>query len=489
MKQEPTIRSQSSPVSSVGQPEFPSLTEDLTTEVVVVGGGIAGLSVAYALTRAGRKCVVIERNLVGGATGLVSSAHLADAIDGRYFRLQNIYGIENSRGAAKSHSAAINHIDEIVAREHIECDFKRLDGYLFLHPSDRIKTLRQEFEASRLAGLRTELVRNAPGIRLRERISLKFPAQAQFNPWHYAYGLCRAITDHGGKIFTHTRAVEIDETGVRTTHARISADHVVIATNAPGNNHTRQLAYQSYMMGATITKGSIDPALWWDTGDQHSVWSTCPYHYARIHPLNDEFDLLVCGGEDHKTGEADDVGETDRFANLEAWAYDHFPGILHVVHKWSGQLTEPVDALGYIGRSPGKENIFVVTCDAGNGLTYAAIAGMLIPDLIEKRANPWEELYDPSRSTVEVLSEFLTEASDLSVRYLDFRTPGDAESEHALSHDEGAIIRIHGKRIAVYRDSEGSLHARRANCPHEGCSLRWNSIEKTFDCPCLEVQA
>lgn len=489
MKNEEKTVSQSKMEGSL---EFPSLqgNQHIKTDVVVVGGGIAGLSVAYTLTRSGRKCVVVEQSKIGmGATGL-SHAHLADALDGRYFQLQKIYGTENTKLAAQSHTRAIDAIEEIIKRENIECDFKRLDGYLSLHPSDRIKTLRQEFEASRASGLYTELVSHAPGIKLRERISLKFPGQAQFHTLQYLKGLARSIIKYGGEIYTDTTVLDIDSEGAITTGGRISADHIVLATSKPLNEtvrvHVRQLAYRSYVIGATIDKESIPPALWWDTGDHHSVRSNTPYHYARIQPLNEHSDLLVCGGEDHKTetAETNSAEEADRFAYLEAWAYDHFPALKEIVYRWSGQLTEPVDSLGYIGRNPGDSNVYIVSGDAGNGLTYAAIAGILIPDLIMKRKNPWEDLYNPSRTPVQVLGEFLSDSNDMSLQYLDFRMPGDEEPEHTLYNNDGAVIRMHGRRIAVYRDTKGDLHAHLASCPHLGCGLRWSTFEKSFSCPC-----
>jgi glycine/D-amino acid oxidase-like deaminating enzyme/nitrite reductase/ring-hydroxylating ferredoxin subunit len=466
------------------------LDEDIDTDVVIIGGGIAGLSIAYALSRRGLRCVVIERDLIG-STGpaRLESAHLAEALDGRYFRLENIYGTENAALVAQSHSAAIQAIRDTIRDEAIECDFQILDGYLSLHPSDKIKTLRQEFEATRRAGLPTELVSHAPGIRLRERISLKFPAQAQFNPRKYALGLSRAILRYGGKIFTGTRAIDVNTSGATTTGGRVSANHIVVATSTPLNTvriHVKQLAYRSYVIGLLVHKGRIPANLWWDTGDQHAVWSTTPYHYARVQPFNDQYDMLICGGEDHRITDRvqDDRDDEDHFNHLEAWAYDHFPAAEKIVYRSSHLRMEPIDSLGYIGRNPGDSNLYIATGDAGTGLTYAAIAGLLIPDLISGRKNPWEDLYNPSRTPVQVLGEFLGESRDMSYGYRDLRVSADDAAEHALSNDEGAVIRIHGRRIAVYRDGRGELHAHLASCPHVGCGLHWDSHERSFECPC-----
>lgn len=389
---------------------FESLTENINTDVVIVGGGMSGISVAYGLVKEGKKCVVLENRLIGEGETSRSSAHLTYALDARYNRLIEMYGLQNTRLVAQSHTEAINRIEKIIKRENIDCDFKRIDGYLFLHPSDTIRTLTQEFDASRRAGLSTELVSAAPDIWLKEKIAIRYPHQAQFHPLKYLDGLCKVIVNSGGKIFTNTKAISVDKKGVKTENHSITANHIVMATNTPFNDWFTMLAKQykckTYVIGATVHKGLISPALWWDSGDQNSAERISPYHYARIQHLDDEYDLLICGGEDHLTDEAGtEFKEAERFDNLERWARQHFPLMRDVVYKWTGEIMQPTDLLGYVGRNPGDENIYVITGDAGNGLTYGNIAGVLIPDLIDKRENPWEKLYNPSRLPTHAANE------------------------------------------------------------------------------------
>jgi glycine/D-amino acid oxidase-like deaminating enzyme len=404
------IRTLSYWVDSIHHSEYSSLTEDITTDVVIVGGGIAGLSVAYGLAKEGRDCVVVENGLIGGGETRNSSAHLTNALDSRYYTLERIYGEKYTRLVAKSHTAAINRIERIVQRENIECGFERVNGYLFLHPTDTIKSLQREFEVTRRAGLSTELVTSIPNVRLKEKIGLKFPQQAQFHPLKYLHGLCAAIVGSGGKVFTNTRVVSFDREGVNTEHHRISAKHIVIATNLPPGSSfpflNKQVTYRSYLVGVTVHKGLISPSLWWDTGWQQNPTNISPYHYARIQQMNGEYDLLICGGQDHVgTDETIPAEEPERYAQLEEWVFDHFPMSQNVVYRWSGLISEPDDLLGYIGRNPGDDNIYVVTGDAGNGLTYGAIAGNLIPDLINGHENPWEKIYSPSRSFNQTLEK------------------------------------------------------------------------------------
>jgi glycine/D-amino acid oxidase-like deaminating enzyme len=183
----------------------------------------------------------------------------------------------------------------------------------------------------------------------------------------YLKGLTKAIIDMGGKIYTESRANDIDEHGAECNGHKISAEYIVVATNSPENNrvtmHTKQFPFRTYVIGAKVPKGSLPTALWWDTGDMNSKWYTAPYHYVRIEDYDPEFDLLISGGEDHMTGRADeeDIPEEDRYEKLVSWTKTHFPMMMEVVYKWSGQVMEPLDYLAYIGKNPGSKNIYIVT--------------------------------------------------------------------------------------------------------------------------------
>jgi Rieske Fe-S protein len=145
---------------------------------------------------------------------------------------------------------------------------------------------------------------------------------------------------------------------------------------------------------------------------------------------------------------------------------------------------EPVDGLGYIGRNPSdKENVFVVTGDSGNGMTHGTIAGMLIPELIQRGDHAWAKLYDPSRVTLRASADFAKENLNVAKQYVDYFTAGDASLDD-LKRGEGATIRRGIHKIAAYRDDSGALHEFSAVCPHLKCIVHWNGAEKTWDCPC-----
>jgi nitrite reductase/ring-hydroxylating ferredoxin subunit len=236
-----------------------------------------------------------------------------------------------------------------------------------------------------------------------------------------------------------------------------------------------------------VPKGSIPKALWWDTGDHEANASIPPYHYVRLHELDEDHDLLICGGEDHATGMADaeKVPEEKRYALLEDWLKKRFD-ILKVVYRWSGQVMEPMDSLAFIGRNPmDHDNVYIATGDSGNGLTHATIAVMLITDLINGKENPWEKIFDPGRvKWFSAGKTFFKEFVGGLVSYLLHKPDTDPEQIHHLKHDEGRVLKWNGKTCGLYRDYEDMLHIVDASCTHLQCTVKWNNDEKSWDCPC-----
>jgi glycine/D-amino acid oxidase-like deaminating enzyme/nitrite reductase/ring-hydroxylating ferredoxin subunit len=476
------MRHQSIWTASAALPQFTPLEQAIHVDVCVVGAGIAGLTTAYLLARAGKRVAVLDDGPVAGGMTQMTTAHLTNQLDDRYYELEKLLGREASRLAADSHTAAIDRIETIVRQEQIDCDFKRVDGYLFLAEGDTRETLEHELEAAHRAGLRAvQLLERAPFTSFDSGPCLRFPNQGQFHPIKYLARLAEAIHREGSRIFTGTHADQIEGGVPALVHAGrhvVTADAVVVATNVPVNDrvaiHTKQAPYMTYVIAGRVPRGTVPQVLSWDTGD--------PYHYIRTY-ANGAEDLLIVGGEDHKTGQASDSPE--RYARLEAWARAHFPMMGEVEFNWGGQVMETQDCLAFIGRNPmDHDNVFVATGDSGMGITHGTIAGMLLSDLILGNTNPWEALYDPSRVTLRAAGDFARENSNVALQYTDWLTGGDVESADEIAPGTGAIMRRGLEKIAVYRDEEGRAHECLAKCPHLGCVVQWNPAETTWDCPC-----
>ncbi|MCB2406802.1 FAD-dependent oxidoreductase [Hymenobacter lucidus] len=473
-------------------PTFGPLTKNTQTDVVVVGGGIAGLTTAYLLLREGKKVIVLESGELGsGETGR-TTAHLSNALDDRYTRLEHLFGEKGSQLAAESHGSAIDQIEKIVLEEKIDCDFTRLDGYLFLPKDGKPKELDDELAAAHRAGLTgVQRLPNSPTKGFQTGECLVFPNQGQFHILKYLHGLTEAIVRRKGQIFTRTHVTEVkggaEAAVTAATGAVVSAKAVVMATNTPVNDrvvmHTKQASYRTYVIGARVPKGSVTLALYWDTPD--------PYHYIRLQEVKEgprggtpTYDLLIVGGEDHKVGQG---SPEESLRCLEEWTREHFPMIQSVDYRWSGQVQEPADSLGYAGVNPlDKGNVYIITGDSGHGMTHATLGAMLITDLIKGRPNPWAELYDPGRVTLKPAAayEFVRENVNVALEYTELLTGGDVSTEADIKPGSGAVLRDGITKVAVYRDEQGQTHKCSAICPHLGCVVHWNGLENSWDCPC-----
>lgn len=467
-------------------PDFPQLTENLTTDICIVGAGLAGLTTAYMLALKGKDVVVLDDGKILSGETERTTAHLSYALDDRYIDIERIHGEEGSKLAAASHSAAITMIEAIVLNEKIDCDFKRVDGYLFLGHDQKVELLEKELAAAHRAGLtQVERIPKAPLPDYDTGPCLRFPDQAQFHPTKYLSALAKIAAKKGVRIFTHSRVHEIEEdtqpVAVHTENGKtIKALHVIVATNAPINDnvsvYSKQAPYRTFVIGIQIPKDSIPHALYWDTLD--------PYHYVRVQQLDSAHDVLIVGGEDHKTGQENDMDA--RLKHLEQWTKTRFPKAGKTLYRWSGQVFETIDGLAMIGRRPGgKEWSYIVTGDSGMGMTHGTIAAMILSELVTGNDHPWAKLYDPSRFPLKAGVEFLKENANVGATLVcDWVKGSETDDPARIKPGSGVVIRNGVSKIALYRDDEGAFHACSAVCPHKGCIVQWNDGERSWDCPC-----
>jgi glycine/D-amino acid oxidase-like deaminating enzyme/nitrite reductase/ring-hydroxylating ferredoxin subunit len=464
-------------------PTYAPLGAPLRTGVAIVGAGIAGLSAAYQLAKRGLQVAVVDDGPIGGGDTGRTTAQITAILDKTYAETAKLRGDEGARLAAESHTAAIDAIEQIVRDEALDCDFARMDGYLFLAPGDQLETLTEELEAAHRAGLGgVELL--AQGVALGEaRLgpALRFPRQAHFHPLKYLAGLARAIEGMGGRIYCGTRVTEIDGgDGVTLKTAdglSITADSAVLATHLPINDalgySSRVFPYLTYVIGLRIPRGGLPNFLAFDTAD--------PYHYVRIQPAADH-DVLIVGGEDHKTGQADDMEE--RYERLERWAREQFPLAGALLYRWSGEVANALDGLALIGPDLASKNLYVITGQTGIGMTHSTIASLILADQISGRQSPWAELYHPARAPLRSLGEVVGEGLNTLAQYAELIKGGDVGSEEEILAGSGAVVGWGPGKVAAYRDEQGALHRRSAICTHLGCVVAWNDGEHTWDCPC-----
>lgn len=464
----------------------PPLQGEHECDALVVGSGIAGLSTAYELARFGRSVVVIDRGRIGSGMTARTTAHLASALDDYYSELIKVRGEDEARLHHDGQVAAINRIETICHDEGIDAAFQRVDGYLFAAEEGHRSDLEREYEACRSIGVAVEWAERAPVPGVDTGRALRFPDQARFHPTRYLSGLVNTCIGLGVRFHADTAYVEHEESaeGVEArmeSGAVVRAGAVVFATNSPVNDkvviHAKQEPMRSYVIAGKVPKGSVADALLWDSLEA--------YHYVRLQPLSQSDDLLIVGGEDHRTGEVNDMDA--RFAALEAWSRKHYPNLGAIDYRWSGQVLEPIDFMPFTGRNPGDRYIYIHSGDSGQGITNGVAASLTLLPLIVGENSRFAPLLEPARKSLAArpsLAEFVKGQVGVAKNLAEYATPGEVASEDDIASDEGAILRKGLAKIAVYKNEQGAIFRLSAACTHMGCIVHWNGLEKCWDCPC-----
>lgn len=473
------------------QPTYPDLSvsdskaqdrnEDTYAQVVIVGGGITGLTAAMRLCAAGRSVILIEMNWVGSGTTGASTGHLDSHTDQTLKGLIRILGQDDARVALHAKRAAIDQIEQWDRELHLDCGFRRVPGYLYCEDEHQVELLKEEYAHARGLGMPVDMQRHAP-LPFHTALCLMFPDQARFNPLAYVRGLAREVVKLGGRIYENTRAEQISEYDgmgrVRTNHGTtITADAVILAGHAPllgmFTVEPRAMPHQSYVLGVRV-RDEIADALYWDT--------VRPYHYTRQADAENP-KLLLIGGADHQTGAAIDT--TECFRTLDRYVAARYQ-VESVELRWSHEFFESVDGVPYIGRVPNFEHIYMGAAYSGDGLTFGTVAGMVTSDLVLHRPNPAARVFDPKRiRPLSGMRRWTSHVLHMARHFVGDRITGaEFGSADQIAPGQGGLVSVDGERWAVFRDEQGELHMMSPVCRHMGCYVHWNAAEKTWDCPC-----
>lgn len=461
----------------------PSLPREV--DVLVIGGGITGLTAAYLLARSGRRVAVVERERIGAGETGNTSAHLTQITDLRLSDLARRFGRDGARLAWDGGGVAIDLIESIVEHEAIDCDFARVPGWLcspFLDPeSDESDSLRDDALLADELGIAASF---RPANPVDGRPALAVADQGVIHPLRYLAGLVAAAERAGAVIIEHAEVSQVlqDPLVAVVNGENVACGDVVIATHVPivGSTNlaratlfqTKLYPYSSYVVGGRIDE-PVPPGLYEDTAS--------PYRYLRVH-RDDDGTYAILGGADHKTGTVTDTAE--RFAEVQRLFLRLLPSV-RIDSRWTGQVIETSDGLPFVGETAPHQ--YASTGYAGNGLTFGTLGALVMHDVITGVANPWRELLGPDRkkASAKVLATVAVENAKYPLYFLvDRLRRNRTDDVRALEPGEGRVLTIGGKPVACHRTDAGELVKVSAVCTHMGCLVRWNVSQRTWDCPC-----
>ena len=468
-------------VATTRDTDFPPLDGDLGVDVAVIGGGITGITAAVLLKRAGKKVALVEsKRILHGATGY-TTAKITAGHGLVYTHLEKHFGAEGARAYAAANQAGLERIAQFVAEGGIDCDFERRPNYVYAENDDERRQVEAEVEAARRAGLPASFVSELP-LPYPIAGAFRLDEQAQFHPRKYLLPLAAEVAGDGSHVFELTRVVDVDAGDpcrVRTERGTLTAGAVVVATHLPildrGFFFAKAHPHRSYAVAATIDDGRDPRGMYINVGT--------PTRSVRTAGEDGRL-LVLVGGEGHKPGTEPETER--RYRTLEEFTSRHF-GTSDFRYRWSTQDYMPVDKVPYIGRLT-RTNVRVDVATGFNkwGMAHGTAAAMMLADAILGRPSPWADLYDAKRlKPVASTPKFVKENASAARHFFGDRlNRGDGDSPEALAPGEGRLLRVGGRKTAVYRDESGALHALSPVCTHMGCHVNWNPAERSWDCPC-----
>lgn len=457
--------------------KYPSLQGDKEADVVIIGGGITGLTAAMLLSEAGKKVVLLEALDIGLGTTGNSTGNLYVTVDEHLSVIKKKWSADVMKAIINSRSSALELITQTISRFNIDCDFYRTSFNYFAEGLDKEieNFIKDEYEALNEAGLNPRLSDN-PGLPFNVEKSISVDNQAQFHPYKYVLGLTQNISVNC-EIYENSAVEDIDEKAgiVKTKNGSVKAGSIVMATHTPKGVWMVQGVlgpYREFGVAAELRSGDFPKGIFWGLNQ--------PKHSVRSFKNGDKNYIMVIGDK-YKTGQGDDTAEY--LKGLENYLTSHFEvGSERFI--WAGQQYRPADGLPYIGKH--GEKIYFLTGFATDGLVYGTLASMIVSDQILGRKNPWEKTYDLKRFTpVKSFKEFFKENADNIAQYFkDTPWNVDADSLKDILPGEGKVMESGGEKVAVYKDEAGIHHVVSAVCSHMKCVVNWNPVEKTWDCPC-----
>lgn len=465
----------------------PRLDGDVRADVAVIGGGIVGITTALLLAEAGASVALLEAGRLAGGTSGFTTAKVSSQHGLIYDTLRGKHGADTARRYGEANEAALAWIAARVARDGIDCDFRRQPSYAYVTTAGDRDQAEREAEAAAAAGLPATLVEETP-LPFPVAAAVRFDHQAEFHPRKYLFALAEQLDAIDGvRVFERSHAVEVGghpherRQVVKGPGGRVLAERVVVATHYPFLD--RSLAFarlhptRSYAIACRIA--GAPPQGMHISGDG-------PTRSIRAVPVGDGTgeELLLVGGEGHKTGTASDTEL--RYERLEAFAREHWD-VRSVEHRWSAQDPSTLDLLPYVGRAtPRGDKLLMATGFAKWGMTNGTAAALLLADLCLGREAMWADLFDPNRLTLrQSLPRLVKENARVAARFVGDRLRhADRRPIENLRPGEGAIVERDGEQVAAARDADGTLHAVSARCTHLGCLVSWNDAERSWDCPC-----
>lgn len=458
---------------------YTALKSSITTDVLIIGGGITGVMCAYELADRGLKPVLIESDdlcsgTTGSTTGKITVQHGAI-----YHKILNKYGFRAARDYFSAQRYALEFVYTAVEAHRIDCQLTRNTAFLCAESDEQLQVLKNEYETARILGISAELTEH-DSFPQGSFGTLGYHEQCVIHPVRFVNALTAAAVLKGARVFCSTKAVKLRDDRkdivLCTNNVEVNAKHIIMATQYPfydGSNLFFSRLYPKRDYGI-----AVEPLRNIPDGSYINIGK--PVRSMRTHVENGH-KILIVVGDDHPTGR----GQRDmsqHFDNLIHYA-EQTAGVKSVLATWSAQDYETPDDLPFIGSVSEGHNLYTATGFGKWGLTNGIASGMILADIITNGSSRYENLFTCKRpdiltSPVKALSGTVTPVIELIKSKLQ-----QADFTAGIQQGEGRVMQFGGEKAGIYRDYNDEVSIIDITCSHMGTELKFNTAEKTWDCP------
>ncbi len=450
-------------------PARPELPGNLSTDIAIIGGGLAGVLTAHFLEQSGRQCIVLEADRIGSGQTGHTTAKVTSQHGLIYQKLARRAGKKQAEQYAKINQEAIERYKILIEKYHIDCDW--VDCPACLYTKENGRALRDEYYAAKESGLPVELKKETE-LPFEVEEALYCYGQACFHPLKFLQAIAEGL-----RIYEKTKVLWVKPHLLTTSRGTVEAEKIVFAchypfVNRPGYYFLRMHQERSYVLALK------------EAQTLHGMYLGIDKEGLSFRPAGE---MLLLGGGNHRTGENPMGGQYEyllRQAEV-CWPQKCWRKNENAI-PWSAQDCMTLDGIPYIGQFGRKtEDWFVATGFGKWGMTSSMAAAILLTDLICGRENSCAEVYSPCRIPgLASAKSFLTEGAYASVNLLKQKLVPPKEKLEQLQPGDGKVVEYNGEKAGVYKAEDGQVFAVSVKCPHMGCQLVWNPDEKSWDCPC-----
>ncbi len=445
---------------------YPALDRDLECDVLIIGGGLCGLSAAYYLRKQIRSLAVIEADTFGGGASGRNTGKLTSQHGCIYHKLIKKHGSEKARAYYDAQEEAIRSVQAIIEEHHIQCGFHEKEAVVGCLSVEKTAEVTAEMNALDQLSIPYEVVHEGELMHL--KLGIRFKHQAAYDPYRYCQGLVQELAKCDVALYEQTPVTTIQDHQVLANNHTITYKQLIIATQFPIYDPMYRFAscmipIQSVLAASTIEEDHSMEILTIDS----------PMLTGRTQPVGEQI-MRIHGGFDHHSG-------VDHEKALRDCEFFHTSTTTKTpLCLWSSQDYVSTDYLPLMGEL--AKDIYFASGFGLWGNTNANVAGKLLAAYVLHEPSVYRELFEPHRISLFFNTRFIKEMLLVGNEFVQSKLQPITQT--MPKQGEAEVYEHHAHPYGVYRSEHDDFYIVDLICPHLGCTLHFNQAEKTWDCPC-----